>query len=32
MMNLSKHCGYLIKFELSEFVIWIGLVDKVAVF
>ena len=30
--NLTKNCGYLIKFELSIFVIWSGPVDKVAVF
>ena len=28
----KKNCGYLIKFELSIFVIWSGPVDKVAVF
>ena len=32
MTNLWKNPWYLIKFELSIFVIWSGLVDKVAVF
>ena len=32
MTNLWKMCGYLIKFELSLFVIWSGPVDKVAAF
>ena len=32
MTNLSKNGGYLIKFELTIFVIWSGPVDKVAVF
>ena len=32
MTNLWKSRGYVIKFELSVFVIWSGPVDKVAVF